>query len=55
LELTNEPNKLELYIALGWKGFSGSNTLAYWVNPKVTKKKKCCEYGPYLLTNNRLG
>ncbi len=43
---TNRPNKLECYIKHGWKGLPVTNTLSYWSNSKVTKKKKCCEYGP---------
>jgi hypothetical protein len=29
LGLMSEPNKLECYIALDWKSFPGTNTLAY--------------------------
>jgi hypothetical protein len=29
---TNGPTKLECYIALGWKGLSVKNILAYWVH-----------------------
>ncbi len=28
-EVMNEPNKLECYILVGWKGLTGLNTLAY--------------------------
>ncbi len=28
--LKNEPNKLQCYITLGWKGLPLTNTLAYW-------------------------
>jgi hypothetical protein len=31
---------------LGQKFLPVTNTLAYWVNSYVTKKMKCCEYGP---------
>jgi hypothetical protein len=27
----NGPNKLEFYIALGWKDLPGQNPLGYWV------------------------
>ncbi len=30
LKLTNETNKLECYITLGWKGLPWKNNLAYW-------------------------
>jgi hypothetical protein len=42
----NQPNKLECYITLGWKGLQVKNTLAYWVYLEVTKKIKGCEYDP---------
>ncbi len=42
---TNRPNKLECYIKQGWKGLPATNTLFYWSKSKVTKKKKCYEYG----------
>ncbi len=31
-KLNEEPNKLECYIMLGWKGLSGTNTPDYWAN-----------------------
>ncbi len=31
---------------LGWNWFQGTNTLAYLSHSEVTKKMKCCEYGP---------
>jgi len=31
-KLNNEPNKLECYITLGWKGLPITTTLAYWNN-----------------------
>ncbi len=31
-QLMNGLNKLECYIAIGWKGLQRSNTLAYWAN-----------------------
>jgi hypothetical protein len=43
-ELTNGHDKL-VFPTIGWKGLSGTNTLAYWAHSKVTKKMKCCEYG----------
>jgi hypothetical protein len=32
------PNKLECFIALGWKGLPGTNTLAYWAIHKLLIK-----------------
>jgi hypothetical protein len=32
LKPTNEPNKLECYITLDWKGLSGTNAPAYWAH-----------------------
>jgi hypothetical protein len=32
LQLTNGHNKLECYITLDLKGFTGTNTLAYWAH-----------------------
>jgi hypothetical protein len=29
-QVKNEPNKLECYITLGWKGFPVTKTPAYW-------------------------
>jgi hypothetical protein len=29
-KLTNGPNELECYITLGWKGLTGTKTLAYY-------------------------
>ncbi len=42
----NAPNKLECYITLGCKGLPALNTVSYWVQSKVRKKIKCCEYKP---------
>jgi hypothetical protein len=42
----NGSDKLLCYIIQGWKGLQETNTLAYWAHSKVTKKMKCCEYGP---------
>ncbi len=42
----NGPNKLGWYITLGWKGFPGTNTLAYWAHSQVVKKMKCCKCYP---------
>jgi hypothetical protein len=33
-------------LLFGWKCFQGTNALAYLSHSEVTKKKKCCEYGP---------
>jgi hypothetical protein len=30
------------HITLGWKGFTETNTLAYFALSQVTKKTKCC-------------
>ncbi len=30
--IQNDPNKLECYIKQGWKGLSGTNSLAYWAH-----------------------
>jgi hypothetical protein len=38
--------KLECYIIFSCQGFPMSNTITYRSNSLVTKKKKCCEYGP---------
>ncbi len=32
------PNKLESHITLGWNGYPGTNTIAYWAHSKV-----CCD------------
>ncbi len=45
-QLMNRPNKLECYITLSWKGFSGTSALAYWTHLYLTKKIKCCEFVP---------
>jgi hypothetical protein len=65
----NGPHKLECYIIIGckgftsastpnelecWRGLRGTNTPAYWPNLKVTKKMKCCEYGPWCCIHNTL-
>jgi hypothetical protein len=34
----NGPNKLECYITLSWKGFPGTNSLAYWANRELQRK-----------------
>ncbi len=39
----NQPNKLECYIILDWKGFPITNTPTSWSDLKATKKK-FCEY-----------
>ncbi len=44
-KIKNRPNKLECYIALGWKGLLPDNTIAYWAHLYVMKKMKCSEYG----------
>ncbi len=36
--LANGPNKLECYIAIGWVGVPGTNTLAFEAHSYVTKK-----------------
>ncbi len=36
----NEPNKVECYITIVWKGLPLANTLAYWTNLQVLKKMK---------------
>jgi hypothetical protein len=46
LKIINQPNKLECYIKLGWKGLPATNALAYWACSKVIMKMKCCEYSP---------
>jgi len=47
--LLNGSNKLDHYITLDWtwKGLPRTNTLAYRAHSQVTKKMKCCEYGPW--------
>jgi len=35
----NGPNKLECYITLSWKGLPGTNSLAYWANRELQRKK----------------
>jgi hypothetical protein len=42
-KIKNRPNKLECYIALGWKGLLRDNTIAYWTLLYVMKKMKCSE------------
>jgi hypothetical protein len=37
--LMHRPNKLKRCITLGWKGFPGTNTLAYWPISKIQRKK----------------
>ncbi len=44
LQLTFRPNKLDCYITLGWKGLSGTNTLAHWGPLIRLPKLKYCEY-----------
>jgi hypothetical protein len=39
-KLINGPNKIELYIKLGWKDLLVTNTLAYWTQSQATNKKK---------------
>ncbi len=48
----NGHNKRDCYISLGWKGFPLTNTLANWEHSQVTKKMKCCEYGPWYHIHN---
>jgi hypothetical protein len=31
---------------LGWKGLSGTNTLAFWAPFVSYKENNCCEYSP---------
>ncbi len=50
--LTNGPNKLDRYITLTLKTLPGTNTFSYWVHLKVTKKMKCCKYGPSVCIHN---
>ncbi len=37
------PDKLQFYITLSWRGFPGTNTLAYWSHSWVKKMLKFCE------------
>jgi hypothetical protein len=39
----SEPNRMECYITLNWKGLPGTNTLAYLVYIKLSKMR-CCEH-----------
>ncbi len=39
-------NKLAHYTTLGQLGFPVTTAPANWVNSLVTKKIKCCQYGP---------
>jgi len=39
-------NKLENYTTVGQLGFPVTTAPANWVNSLVTKKIKCCQYGP---------
>jgi hypothetical protein len=41
LYFTNGRNKLEHLVTLGWKGFSVTNTIAYWAHLLATKKIEC--------------
>jgi hypothetical protein len=52
LKLKNDPNKLECFITLGWRGFPLTNTLGYWTNLWVKKKMKCCEYDTCIVKHN---
>ncbi len=47
LKLANGFDEPKCQITLGWKGLSVTNAVAYWVHSYVTKKMKCCEYGPW--------
>ncbi len=38
-------NKLDCYFTLWWKSLPRTNTPAYWIHLKVTKKMKRCEWG----------
>ncbi len=40
----NQPNKLECYITLGWKGLPMANTLTYCYNSQCLKKMEGCEF-----------
>jgi hypothetical protein len=46
IKLMNQPNKLEMLHNIGLSNIKHLNTLTYWSNLSVTKKIKCCEYGP---------
>ncbi len=38
----------------GWKSLSVTNTLAHRALLYVTKKIKCCEYGFWIITENKI-
>ncbi len=46
----NGSNKLECYITLAWKCLPGTSTLGYWTYLSVSKKMKCYEYDPLILS-----
>ncbi len=39
---------------LEWVDTLATHTLVYWANSKATKKKNCCEYGPWSFIHNTL-
>jgi hypothetical protein len=41
-----------VFPAIGWKGLSGTNTLAHWGHLKITKKMNFCEYGTRVRIHN---
>jgi hypothetical protein len=47
LSVTNTPKKLQCYMTLGWRGFPGTNTLAFWAQISF------CSYGTDSLKNYR--
>ncbi len=45
------PNKLECFTMASLSNLVLCNTLTYWADTKVTKKMRCCEYGPWFMTS----
>jgi hypothetical protein len=51
----NEPYKLDRFSVVSLTHIVKCNTLFYCAHPLVTKKIKCCKYGPWILIMINLG